>query len=262
MKRIITFLMLLFIISKYSYSQDHGLWPVRISGIHFGISNNKMRENLISKTIHRGFGLSVGTFIEIIRYRTLQVYDLDLGVDFLKSRFESETGSYKFNLSATYKYLVRLSSTDSKTGFYLGPHLNINSLITYFDNWDENHYYWLTGYSLGAGGRIQSSTSSGDEFKIDFDIPLTSLVSRPPENLTVTQSGSEFTAILKQVNKDPVVTSLFQHFYFNLRTGYSFRNLRRMEPTIFWEFIYLANRQVELGKITNINNLLGVEFNF
>jgi hypothetical protein len=244
------------------FPQEQGSVNFKQTGIQIGFSWNNLRETLISKTNHTGFGLSIGLVMEKSTSQTIQQFDFKMGLSFLKSKFETETGSYKFHVSAGYKYLFRIFDPGPNTKLYLGPYLNSDMLISYFENWDENHYYWLTNLALGPSARFENITPSGHFFRFEFSVPLISCVSRPPGRSLVTQSSSEFRDIIRTVTGHSRFSLPYEHFTMNLKAAYSIGHFRKMEPVIYWQMDYLMNNRAKSNSIINNSFTIGIETYF
>ena len=151
------------------------------TGLLVGISHNQLSESLLNNLIHKGGGLNIGFDREIRKDNSIRQIELIFGSDFLKSRYEKEIASYHFNSSFIYSYLFEiLHSSQSSRTIYLGGIASADMNLEYFDNWDENHYYWLTSYSLGGNLRLENPVFNTNRFQLEVDIPFISLVSRPP----------------------------------------------------------------------------------
>jgi len=256
------FLLILVSLTLMTYSQDKEKLNLKQTGIQIGFAWNKIRETLVSKTSHAGFGLTLGLSMDKSNLHTIQHFDLNMDISFLKSRFESETGSYKLHLSVGYSYLFRISDPGPNSRLYLGPHLNTDLLISYFENWDENHYYWLTNYDLGPFVRFEKTIPSGNEFQLEFKMPLIALVSRPSDRSLVTQSSSGIRDIMRSVTGSPRVSLPLKHFELYLKTAYSIGHFRKMQPAIYWQFDYLSDSRSLSNKIISLSHTIGIETYF
>lgn len=263
MKRMTVFLIMIWVMGNLaSYSQDPVKNDSRKTGIKFGISFNELSETLLNNTIHTGVGFSGSFITERTSDLRFQRFELNLEADFLKSSIETETGSYIFQISAGYRYLFNMNSRLRWLNIRIGPIARADINISYFDNWDSNHYYWLTAYTLGTAVRLEHFTGSGNVLQFDFNMPLISLVSRPPERFLSTQASSEFVDVLQTIHENSRLLLPQDHLSFNLKAAYSFRKSRKLQPTLFWQFNYLINNHLESSKIKSINQLLGIEFYF
>jgi hypothetical protein len=263
MKRMtIIFIMTWIIGNKISYGIDPTQNYRKDTGFRLGISLNDTRETLFSNITHSGPGFLAGFIIESTKGLIIKRFDLGLNANFLKSSFETETGSGNFHISVNYRYLFRLNNNESKKGFYLGPLAGTDILISYYENWDENHYYWLTAYRLGADMRFEFNTVSDNVLQFECNMPLMSLVSRPPERFLSTQAESKVSDILETIHKDIKVLLPLSHLSCHLKAGYSFRNLKKFKPALFWQFYYLRNNKSDSRQLTIINQTFGAEFYF
>ena len=263
MIRTITCLMvILFMICCASFSQERADTHRKLSGFHFGISYMNLKDEVLNNVIHKGNGILGAIYLERSDNMSVKRLDLELGSGFLMSNFESEASSYLFSGSAGFRYLRNLSYADPGFKFYLGGKVKIGTAIEYFDNWDESHFYWITAYSIGADFRLDYSFGDKSKIQIEGDLPLFSLVSRPPAEFLYTQSSPALPDVVKDINHDLRFLSPARYQELNLQVKYSLRNSKKFVPSIFWRLSYLSINKDGSGKLKYINQTFGVEFIF
>jgi len=263
MKRMITCLMVfLFMISFDAVSQEGADTRRKLSGFHFGMSYMNLKDEVLNNVIHKGTGILGAIYLERSDKTSVKRLDLELQSGFLKSNFESEASSYLFSGSAGFRYLRNLYYADPGIKFYLGGKVKIGTAIEFFDNWDESHFYWITAYSIGAGFRFDYSFGDNSKIQIEGDLPVFSLVSRPPAEFLYTQSSPALPDVLKDLNHDLRLLSPARYQDLSLQVKYSLRNPKKFVPAIFWRLCYLSTNKDGSGKLKYISQTFGVEFIF
>ena len=143
------------LITISSVAQTAGELYHNYSGLSLGLAFNEMKEASINKAVHKGPGIFIGFFHEQNKGRIVHRFEFLLASHFMKSKFEDEIASYNFTGTLRYRYLYNVCDPRNCQPLYLGGSINLNTQITYFDNWDENHFYWNTAYSFDFDSRIE-----------------------------------------------------------------------------------------------------------
>lgn len=253
------FLIILILHAELSFSQELSGVKKRFNGITVGLSLKEMREESMNRAIHRGTGLSLGFFSESLNGRSLRRVEFLVSSHFLKSRFEEEISSFSFNGSLRFRQLFNVCNPEDCQSIFVGGSASLDAGIAYFDNWDENHFYWRTSYSLGLDSRIQKRLGR-DKIQIEAGIPLLSVISRPPNPFPYSQSSSNFLKVLKNLHENPRVSLPHQDFTGNILLRYCFEGDSKVRKSLFWQTNYLHNRIPGSGTLNSLTHRLGVEF--
>lgn len=234
----------------------------KLHGPQLGISANKLQDASLSKVLHQGPGFYFGTFTEKSTGLSFQRIEVSLAANFLKSNYEIENSSFHFQLPFKYTYLRSLRKLEKGPAIYFGGFASFAANIEYFDNWDQNHFYWLTSYNLGVDFRTELHLSSKGKLQVESNIPIISLISRPPEQITNTQASSSFFNILKTIHTNPTIAFPIQHLSFCFGVRYIFFNKRKIQPALVWKLQYLKNNTRESRSLKIMNQTIGIEFYF
>ncbi len=235
---------------------------IKFSGIKLGYSYNELQEGSLNRLIHGGSGFFAGWFTEKLNGKTVKGFEFQLSTNMLKSSYEAESASLNFNLPMRYRYLFNLYNPNLSTDFYAGGFAGMNLNIEYFDNWDENHFYWLTSYSFGPDFKIDHSFSQRHRFQIEGKLPLISLVLRPPSIFMTIQSKSGFFEVVKKIHENPCLALIDKHFEFNILTRFTFLNSGKVQSNVFWQMHYLKNKIARSEQIKMITHSFGIELCF
>jgi hypothetical protein len=263
MKRILmTIAVLGAIYSGNSFAQQAEYSFEKISGIQFGITYNELQEGDLNRIIHGGNGFTGGWFLEKSNRKIVKRFELQLATELLKSSFEEEISSYHFNIPISFHYLRNVYAGIPSTGIYAGGFAKASFSIEYFDNWDENHFYWLTSYSLGPDFRIDYFFPWKHNLQIGMNMPFVALISRPPSKSMEIQSKTGFAEITKNIHENSRLAFVNRHLDIHLRARYSFKDSKKIQPKLFWQFQYVNNQMSDSGRLKMITNLLGIELCF
>jgi len=253
--------MLSFVLTDISLGQEFNQIFPRYTGITLGMDFMQMREASLNRAIHKGPGVYFGFFTEKQRGRTIQRLDFLLSSHFMKSDYEKETSTFNFTGQLKYRYLVNICDPEIFPGIYIGGSASVNTQISYFDNWDENHFFWLTGYSIGLDSRIVRQLGR-NRIQVEAGLPLVTLASRPPIEFTETQFSSDFSTVVQKLNENPRIVTPFSHFSGQVSLRYCFDENSRVKKNLLLQTNYLNNELPGSGKLKSFTHRLGLELYF
>lgn len=259
-KIILLIIISFFMAGKLPGQEFQQIFP-RYTGITMGLDFKEMKETSLNRAIHKGPGLYFGVFTEIQRGRTVQRVEFLLASHFMKSAYEQSISTFNFTGKLKYRYLINIGDPDVVPGIYIGGSASLNTQISYFDNWDENHFFWLTGYSIGLDSRIEKSLGR-NKIQIDAGLPLVTLASRPPVEFADTQFSSDISAVAKKLNENPRIVSPFRHFSGYVSLRYCFDENSKVRKNLLWQTDYLHNELPASGKLKSFTHRLGLELYF
>lgn len=263
MKRfLLTMIVLIGIFPDNSVAQQAEKAPGKMSGIRFGVSYNELQEVALNRILHKGSGFTGGWFLEKSIGKTVRYFDLQLATIMLKSPFEKEISTYHFNIPASFHYLFDIYRGIPSTGFYAGGFAKMSLNIEYFENWDENHFYWLTAYSLGPDFRIEHCFPWKHKLLVEANLPVIALISRPPSNIMEIQSKTGLFNVAKKIHENPSVAFIDKNLEINFRARYSFTESKKIQPKLFWQIHYISNQIHNSERLKMINYSMGVEICF
>ncbi len=261
-KPLVVCFMILLRISCPTFSQENTDTGSKYSGFQIGISHMDLQEQSLNRAIHRGPGLMGAYYLERSNSKAMTLLNMDLGSAFLRSNYESETSSYMFSGSVSISHLRNLAIKNPALSFHLGGKAEAGSVIEYFDNWDESHFYWITAYSLGVDLRFAWSFGRNSRIGLEVDFPVLSLVSRPPSSFHSTQMSPSLPDVFRELNRDLRLMSPGGYRNLNIQVKYSLRNAKKFVPSIFLRFSEMYVDKDGSGSVKFINHALGVEYRF
>jgi len=259
--RVYLLVMISFVLTGKSLGQELNQIFPRYIGITLGMDFMAIQETSLNRAIHKGPGMYLGFFTEKQRGRTIHRLEFNMSSHFMKSAYEEEVSTFNFTGQLRYRYLINICDPEASQGVYMGGSASINTQISYFDNWDENHFFWLTAYSLGLDSRIEKRLRK-NKIRIEAGLPLLSLASRPPVEFTETQFSSDFSSVVKKLNENPRIVSPFSHFSGHVSLRYCFDENSRVKKNLLWQTNYLNNELPGSGKLKSFTHRLGFELYF
>ena len=263
MKTIIVEMAMILVISGNSiFSQTGGQDTGANIGFYAGISHGQLKENSLNGLVHSGPGFSAAAVYANRCSNSLHRLELMAGLNLLKTDYEPEIGSFLIQLSARYSINCHVTKLNDRFNLYVGGLAKLEASQGIYTNWDVNHFYWLTAYSIGFNSIANYKISNKSAVSADFGLPVLSLISRPPERLLFHEAKAEFIYVVNQVHQNPSLEFPFHHFNPELRLAYHRKIGNKAIQTIFWRFDYVRSKTKVSREFQNINNALGIEFLF
>jgi hypothetical protein len=259
--KIYLLVMISFVLTDKSLGQEFNQIFSRYTGITLGMDFMEMQETSLNRAIHKGPGVYFGFFTEKQRGRTIQRLEFLLSSQFMKSAYEQETSTFSFTGQLKYRYLINICDPEVFPGIYIGGSASANTQISYFDNWDENHFFWLTSYSIGLDSRIERRLRK-NKIQIEAGLPLLTLASRPPVECIETQFSSDLFNVVQRLNENPRIVSPFRHFSGHVSLRYCFDENAKVKKNLLWQTNYLNNALPGSGKLKSFTHRLGLELYF
>ena len=245
-----------------AYSQEKFKSFKLKKGFTISPSTLQVKDKTLNGLVHSGSGLQVGLFLEGECCNYLQVLELNAGMNFLKSRFEDEAGSYFLQSTAQYRLSRQILKAEGNTNLYLGGQLKLNASQGIYTGWDENHFNWLTAYSLGFSGKINHTFDNDNSLSLSLGLPLLSLVSRNPEKQMYHESEPTLSYIAQTVHQDMNLSFATEHFDPELKLAYDFKIGEKVRASLFWQFNYIHNSLKSSKDLSIINQVIGIGFAF
>ncbi|MFC1485597.1 hypothetical protein ACFL55_01055 [Candidatus Latescibacterota bacterium] len=231
-------------------------------GISLGLNEYQVKENVLNRIRHNGLLFSTGVYHETNTSETHRKTNFNFIVNTMKSRYEADNASFATNLFLTYNYLGKISDIRNDTSYYLGGTLGTDIHLTYFNNWDESHFFWMTSYFLGLDTIITHDLQGRGTFDVEMCIPIISLISRPPKRFLYKEGKADFGWFLDKIHENLKVTSLNRHAALYINTGYTFKYAKRFKNRIEWKFCYVNNRMNYSEPLHVLYHTVGLSFIF
>jgi hypothetical protein len=205
---------------------------------------------------------SLGFCYEKSKELSRQKVEFYLVVNPLKSRYDPDRASIIINPSINYRYARHVKNIKSDFQLFLGGIAGLNSHSAFFENWDDSHLYWLTSYSLGIDGILTYQKSNKNYFFFELNLPLLSLISRPPARFLYKVVNPKFGWVISEYHKNLRLTSIHEHFVFNLDFAYRYRYSNKFVQSIFLRFRYVRNSMSYSKNIHILTYTFGFTFLF
>ena len=230
--------------------------------LHFGLTEYQTQEQVLNKVVHSGMFPALGFSYTIPSYESLHNISLFFTFNPIKSSYELGAASLASNMNLNYSYTQKISDLRPSLGLWLGPIGGMDYNVSYFENWDESHFYWLTSYYLGFDSRLIYNRSNGAYVTFDMQLPLLALVSRPPDRFLKSEIDPKFSAIVNNMHDNMELTSLNRYFDIKLNIAYTFAGSENFMQSFYWRFRYLNNNMAYSKNVKILTHSLGLVLSF
>jgi hypothetical protein len=161
-------------------AQEDGKYASRVKHLGFHLSSGiaSYREDLVVPLGFDGPGLSLGPIYTRQTENDLVQVRLKIGLGYLKNRYSHE--AWVLMLEIRPSWMKRFAEHDRYGQFWGGISVPLQMNNLFLESWDEAHLYWLTAHSLGAAFQWQKRVSRKNHAVFRMEVPVFSLVSRPP----------------------------------------------------------------------------------
>jgi hypothetical protein len=221
-----------------------------------------VKERLLNDLVHRGKGFFMGGIYTISSSYSNQRLEINAGFNMLKSSFEHESGSYLINFAMAYRNNFRIAAIGDKTSLFLGGLAEFYTHQAIFENWDKNHFYWLTSYSIGLNSSLKYDLSSNRSIRFEIGLPVLSLLSRPSQQILIYEDKPDISYIVKRIHNDPSLHTLSNHFAFELTLRYILDMKGKKWQSIYLRCSGINNNINGSEKINLISHTIGYEIHF
>ncbi len=136
------------------------------------------REDLVVPLGFHGPNLTLGLVYSRQGERDRFRVPLYLSFGYLKNRYSHESYVMRFDLHPLW--VRRLAQYDRLGSLWAGASLPVQMNNLFLESWDDAHLYWLTTYSLAPAIEWQKDISQEYKAAVRIEVPVLSLVSRPP----------------------------------------------------------------------------------
>lgn len=221
-------------------AQAQKLESGRTTGVALGWVEYAVRDQALNPLAHQGRLASLGLQREISDARTTRRFDAEIGAAALNSRFETGWSSLATDLRLAYRRAVEVARPDPELSVRLGGALDATSHMSYFSNWDDSHFYWLTAYSAGLDALVEHRRRDGARLSLEARLPLVAWVSRPEARIDYKVVNLEAGWIVRKLHEDLSLVSVDRHLALDVALRYQ-RPSGRWGRTLFWQFMYVRS---------------------
>ena len=231
-------------------------------GIAIGLNEYQSKDNVLSNIRHRGMLAAIGfSYSRIGDFRLTEI-QLNVSINSMTSRYESEKSSFAINPSLNYRQVRRIKDLNENLRLFLGGIGGWNLHNAFYDKWDESHIYWLNSYYIGIDSRLAYRKSEKSNISLDLNFPLIALISRPPKRFLYKELDPTFSWIFSRIHDDMTLTSLHRHFEINMKLEYKYGHAYKFKTGFFWRFSYLRNNISYSKPISILTHTIGIRFLF
>lgn len=231
-------------------------------GFSLGFSHSQVKDLALVPIVHKGPGFIAGAIFSRADDKGDHRLEFNGGFNSLKSSFEEEAGSFLINTSLRYRYGHRIFPGNEKSAFYLGGRIGLEATEGIYENWDENHYYWLTSYSLGLNGLYVLKLTGLTRLTCEVNLPIVALVSRTPVKNQLHEEQAQFTAVVTRIHENPKAVTWPAHFSPDVRIGYNYDIKGKVTQAFFWQVNLINNSISGSDRVRMIHHQIGIEFLF
>lgn len=262
MKKFIIIYVLLILNMHLCFAQEENKGNNKDFGIALGLTEYQVSDKVLNNIRHRGIFPSLGFSYEWLGEVTRQRIELYLIFNMLKSRYDPDHNTFIINPSLNYRYVRKVKDITPNLDLLIGGKTGLYSHQAYFGNWDDSHIYWLTYYYIGFDGMVTYQKSEESSFDLEINIPIISLVSRPPERFLYKIMDNKFSWIVNEIHSNLKFTSIHQNLVLDLNLGYLFSYSRKFKQKIFCRIYYINNSMSYSKEISILTYILGAIFLF
>ena len=254
--------LLIIVCGNSAYSQEKFESFKLKKGFSISPSYLQVKDKSLNGLVHSGPGLQAGLFLEGECCNYFQELEMNVGMHFLKSRFEDEAASYFLHSTVQYRLSRQVLKAEGNTRLYLGGQVKLDASQGIYTGWDENHFNWLTAHTLGFSGQIYHTFDNNNSLSLSLGLPLLSVVSRNPEKQMFHESEPTLSYIMRTVHQDMNLSFATEHFNPELKLAYHFKIGKTARACIFWQFNYTHNSLKSSKDLSIINQVIGIGFEF
>jgi len=252
----------LFITVSMAFSQTTIKSDPHNYGITFGLNGYQVKEKVLCNVKHSGRFFSGGFSFEQSSESSLQNLELYFTINKLKSRYDPDNKSIVINPFIHFSYKKKVRVINQKLSLYAGGITGGTWHLAFYENWDDSHLYWLTNYFIGVDGKAVYRISGKSDFFIGMNMPVLSLVSRPPALILYKMDNPDFSYALNKMHENIGLTSLHRHFMFDMNIGYTYEFSDKFKQRFFWRMCYIHNSMENSKVISIMTHTFGIKFLF
>jgi len=248
---------ILSILSCTGTSRSQGLQPrdSKDVGLAIGVVEYQVRDRVLNNLRHRGTLVS-GSFFRI-RTRTFSQtrFDFDLTFSKLASRFDPDRSTFASSLAFSYSYARSVPLASHAYRVYLGGVAGLESHLTFYENWDDSHFYWLTSYFIGLRGSLTISISDTRSVFVNIAAPMLALVSRPESRILYKTVSRDAGWILSKLHDGMRLTTVHEHQAVDVTVGFLVGH--RFRRGLLWRFHFVHNSIPSSRSLSILSHRLG-----
>ena len=226
--------------------------------IYLGYANTQLRESVLNNILHNGYLFSTGVTYYKSRNPIIQKINFKSTPCFLMSRYENKQSSLNVFNRIKYSLLYNTEKTNKFFSQCYGMAIGLNSNVTFFENWDDSHIYWLTNYYLSINSDLKFHLNNNQSVNLFVGFPIINFISRPPEVFTYKVLNPKPGWIIKEVNEN-IRFSGINHLNLETTFAYNFSYNSRIGKSIYYELIFIKTEMPYSKQFVLLVNNIGLK---
>ena len=225
------FLVVLCCSRGWGNTRDHFL------GFGLSVQYYELNESLARNQTYRGIPLAFEIGYEHWGASGRQSAAFGFNFGKMVNGFDWNAHSVAYSLAWAYEKKV-VGFASGRGALYMGGGVSAGSTLYFYDNLDESHGYWLTGYSLDYRQTLSYRLSPGSRLTVELSVPVMAAVSRPPARRMYKTDISKLSYILRKMNEDLTFTGLNKYAAVSVGIRYRLRMGERLTGLFSYDWDY------------------------
>jgi hypothetical protein len=222
-----------------------------------GFVDYDLRDQVLNPLAHRGRLASLGILWEGSDARVTRRFDAEVSAVPLHSRFESGWASLATDLRLAYRHAVEVAEPVPELSLRVGGALDATWHLSYFNDWDDSHFYWLTAYSAGIDVVVEHARADGARLSLEARAPVLTLASRPEAPIDYKVVNLDAGWILGKIHEGMSLRSQADHYAADVALRYR-RPEGRLGRSFYWQLMYVRSDVDGSAALDLLRHTLGV----
>jgi hypothetical protein len=196
-------------------SEPHHTIGVGLGGVH-----QQVRDDVLAPLRWDGPGAAIELSYDNRSRAGRHHAEFRFPVAFVKNRYDAE--GVTAEVTAGYGYLRTVAGDVAGGRIRVGGLLDWTLNLEWFEDWDDEHLYWLNAYELGPWVTWARPLGADQRIEIGLDVPIVALTSRVRgHHFYKLDPMDDVGFYFSEPHEDMGFTSLGEHFAVCLRCDYS-----------------------------------------
>ena len=208
-------------------------------GVALGAAHMQVHDDIVRGLRWSGPGIAFAVGAVHDGGRDLHVGGLRFPLAFLENRYGH--GGLSWDLHVDYGYARKLATLPNGVTVALGARVRWDWALQYYEDFDEEHLYWMNAYELGPMLALGYEPKPAHRFGLAFDTSALALVSRPPRRRYYKIDRlTHVDFFFEKTHESMRVTSLHAHVPLHLQLWYALRlgPAARLQAGLSGDFVY------------------------